>query len=217
MTYATWGTATGLISNSRQLLPIKMFTTSYSYQFTMAGFFCSTSIRPLESFRGLSVHCELRWPRLVPSHRQSRQPPCVSHNLVVSVSGGLPLRRRSCAGDECMRTTSRHSLYARFAFHVALALVAGQIVLAQDFYSTTSSRGPEVSWSETAERVRHRLEVYSPSQVLQTNGCFYHSPLPPWVSENCKQQGPFAPRTNTTASCVSGFLACFDRPNCGSF
>ena len=62
-------------------------------------------------------------------------------------------------------------------------------------YSTASSRGPEVSWLETAERVGLRLDVYSPSQVLQTNGCFYHSPLPPWVSENCKQQGPFAPRT----------------------
>jgi hypothetical protein len=49
--------------------------------------------------------------------------------------------------------------------------------------------------SETAEHVGLRLDVYSPSQVLQTNGCFYHSPLPPWVSENRKQQGPFAPRT----------------------
>ena len=48
-------------------------------------------------------------------------------------------------------------------------------------YSTASSRGPEVSLSETAERVGLRLDVYSPSQVLQTNGCFYHSPLPPWV------------------------------------
>jgi hypothetical protein len=62
-------------------------------------------------------------------------------------------------------------------------------------YSTASSRSHEVSWSETAERFGLRLDVYSPSQVLQTNGCFYHSPLPPWVSENCKQQGPFAPRT----------------------
>ena len=62
-------------------------------------------------------------------------------------------------------------------------------------YSVASSRSPEVSWLETAERVGLRLDVYSPSQVLQTNGCFYHSPLPPWVSENCKQQGPFAPRT----------------------
>ena len=26
-------------------------------------------------------------------------------------------------------------------------------------------------------------------------GAFINSPLPPWVSENCKQQGPFAPRT----------------------
>ena len=49
--------------------------------------------------------------------------------------------------------------------------------------------------SETAAHVGLRLDVYSPSQVLQTNGCFYHSPLPPWVSENRKQQGPFAPRT----------------------
>src|SRR5215469_6387310 len=32
-------------------------------------------------------------------------------------------------------------------------------------------------------------------QVLQTNGCFYHSPLPPMLLEPCKQQGLFAPRT----------------------
>src|SRR5215469_12366362 len=32
-------------------------------------------------------------------------------------------------------------------------------------------------------------------QVLQTNGCLYHSPLPPMLLEPCKQQGLFAPRT----------------------
>jgi len=57
-------------------------------------------------------------------------------------------------------------------------------------YSTASSRGPEVSCSETAERFGLRLDVYSPSQVLQTNGCFYHSPLPPCVSEKMQTAGP---------------------------
>src|SRR5262249_16594986 len=33
-----------------------------------------------------------------------------------------------------------------------------------------------------------------PPQVLQTNGCFYHSPLPSFCWSHCKQQGLFAPR-----------------------
>src|SRR5215472_2492786 len=39
-----------------------------------------------------------------------------------------------------------------------------------------------------------RLDVEVLPQVLQTNGCFYHSPLPPILFEPCKQQGLFAPR-----------------------
>jgi len=49
-----------------------------------------------------------------------------------------------------------------------------------------------------------RLDVYAPPQVLQTDGCFYHSPLPSFCWGHYPQQGLFAPRPLRRFSATTG-------------
>src|SRR5215469_15561788 len=51
----------------------------------------------------------------------------------------------------------------------------------------------DVQTPETPRRFSLRLDVYVPPQVLQTNRCVCHPPLPSVLLEPYKQQGPFAP------------------------
>ena len=52
----------------------------------------------------------------------------------------------------------------------------------------------DVQSPETPSRFSLRLDVYPPSQVLQTDGRFCHRPCLPVVGGVHEQQGPFAPR-----------------------
>src|SRR5215468_1765354 len=48
----------------------------------------------------------------------------------------------------------------------------------------------DVQTPETPGRFSLRLDVYAPPQVLQTNGCVYHPPLPPVLLESLQTAGP---------------------------